>query len=468
MEPLKTNIKDNKLEKVIKTKGYAVFVCILLACGGLMFGYDNSVISGAIGYMTKYFSFNSATEGWVVSSITLGAVLGSIFGGTLSDRYGRKKILLLSAVFFTFASMGQGFSYSLIMLISSRILAGIAVGIANTVTPIYISEIAPAKIRGALTASYQLVIVTGITLVFFANAFVSNSGTPLWNVTTGWRIMLTLGAVPAVIFLIANLFVPESPRWLISKGKNEKALKILKTIRYSNEVSSEVQEINTALKEEKSLKGISISAIFKPGINKIVAIGCILAAMQHLTGIDAIMYYAPEILKRAGLGTQAALYNTIIIGIVLFLFTIVAIATVDKLGRKKLLIIGTTIMAISLTVVGLLFQMSNPPVGLLLTFILINIAGFSIGMGSVMWVVLGEIFPTRIRSLAMSLCMVCLWVSDYIVAQFFPIVMYQLGPSVAFYIFAFLALVTILFTWKFIPETKGKTLEQIEKELLRN
>lgn len=451
-----------------KVKGYAIFICILLACGGLLFGYDNSVISGAIGYMTTYFSFDAATQGWVVSSITVGAVLGSIFGGPLSDKLGRKKVLLISAVCFALSSFGQGWSNDLTLLVASRILAGIAVGIANTVTPIYISEMAPAKIRGALTASYQLVIVIGITLVFFANAFVAQSGTPQWNVTTGWRIMLTLGAVPAIIFFLASFFVPESPRWLITQGENQKALKILNRIRHKEEVSAEIQEINNVIEEEKSLKGMSLSAIFKPGIRKIVGIGFVLAALQHLTGIDAIMYYAPEILKKAGLGEQVALYNTIIIGIALFIFTIVAIATVDKFGRKKLLIVGTIIMTISLTIVGLLFQMKNPPTAILLAFILVDISGFSIGMGSVMWVVLGEIFPTKVRSLAMSLSMIALWGANYIVAQFFPIIMNNIGPSVAFYIFAAFALFTIFFTIKYIPETKGKTLEQIEKDLLGN
>lgn len=448
-------------------KRYALFVCILLACGGLLFGYDNSVISGAIGYMTTYFSFNSATQGWVVSSITLGAVLGSVFGGPLSDRFGRKKVLMLSALCFAISSFGQGWSDSLTMLILSRLLAGIAVGIANTVTPIYISEMAPAKIRGALTASYQLVIVIGITLVYFVNATVAQSGTADWNVNTGWRVMLALGSVPALIFFIGSFVVPESPRWLLTKGYDARALSVLNRIRYEDEVDKEIRDINEVINEEKTLKSeSSFSALFKPGIRKIVIIGIVLAALQHLTGIDAITYYAPEILKQAGLGAQAALYNAVIIGVALFVFTLVAIATVDKFGRKKLLIVGSTIMAISLAIVGTLFLMKNPPVYILLAFILVNIAGFSIGMGSLMWVVLGEIFPTKVRSMAMSLSMIALWAANYVVAQFFPIIMNSMGPSLAFYIFAILAAFTVFFTAKYIPETKGKTLEQIENDLL--
>lgn len=454
---------NNVDQKTRKAKGYVLFVCILLACGGLLFGYDNSVISGAIGYMTTYFGFSAATQGWVVSSITLGAVLGSLFGGPLSDLFGRKKILMLSAACFAFSSFGQGASNGMILLIFSRLLAGVAIGIANTVTPIYISEMAPAKIRGALTASYQLVIVTGITIVYFVNASVSQSGSAAWNISTGWRVMLMLGAIPAVIFFLASFIVPESPRWLIIQNKEKRAIEILHRIRYSDEVETEVKDI---IKEESSYKRVSFSGLFNPGVRKIVVIGFILAALQHLTGIDAITYYAPEILKHAGLGSQAALYNAILVGLALFVFTLVAIATVDRYGRKILLIVGSLIMAVSLTVVGGLFLMADPPVYLLLTFIVINIAGFSIGMGSLMWVVLGEIFPTRIRSMAMSLSMIALWAANYIVAQFFPVVMSNFGPSIAFFIFALLALITVFFTIKYIPETKGKTLEQIENELI--
>lgn len=449
-----------------KTKQYTITICLLLACGGLLFGYDNSGISGAIGFITNHFSFSASQQGWVVSSIDLGAIIGSIISGPLSNKYGRKKILILSSLLFIIGSIGQGAADNLLMIIVPRLIGGMAIGVANSVTPIFISELAPAKIRGALNATYQLVIVTGITLVYFVNAYIADLGSYSWNVDTGWRLMLFVGAIPAIIFLIASAFVPESPRWLISVKKDNKALKIMRKIRYADEIKGEVNAIKGSIDEEKNLTNVSLTTLFKPEFRKIVGIGFVLAALQHLTGIDAITYYAPEILKKAGLGTQASLYNAIIVGLSMFMFTLVAIFTVDKFGRKKLLIIGSIIMTSSLFAIGILFSLSTPPVLWILIFIVLNLAGFSIGMGSVMWVVLGEIFPTKIRSLAMSVSMIALWLANFIVAQFFPVIINSWGTNVAFYIFAVFALISILFTWKYIPETKNKTLEQIQTEIM--
>ena len=453
---------SNKQGKIIP---YALIVCILLASGGFLFGYDNSVISGAIGYMTEYFAFDSATQGFVVSIITIGAVIGSLVAGPLSDLFGRKPILLLSAVLFAISSFGQGYADSLAFLTVSRLLAGAAIGVANTITPVYISELAPSRIRGALASSYQLVVVIGITAVYFVNASIADFSTHEWNVTTGWRVMLYAGAIPAIIFLIATFFVPESPRWLEKVGKEKKFLSILRKLRSSEEFNLEVKEIKETSQTNKQQK-VSLKTLKEPKVRRIVLIGFILAGMQHLTGIDAITYYAPEIFKAAGAGNNAALYNTIFIGLALTIFTVVAILTVDKFGRKKLLIIGMSIMTVALFVVGILFMVDNAPFYLLLTFIVLFIAGFSIGIGSVMWGVLGEIFPTNVRGLAMSLSMVSLWGANYIVAQFFPIILENVGAWLAFFIFGALSFITLLFVIKYIPETKGKTLEEIERELV--
>lgn len=401
-----------------KIPGYALYVCMILSCSGIMFGYDNSVIAGALSSMITKFSLDSATTGLVVSSVTIGAIVGSLFAGILSDNIGRKKVLLLAALCFTVGSIGQGLSDNVTLLVGLRIIGGMGVGLTNTASPLYIAEMAPTRIRGSLASAYQLLIVIGLTVVFFVNAYVATLGDRTWNIETGWRIMLCLGAVPAILIFLFALSVPESPRWLRLKGKNKQSEDILKKIRQPEEVEKELWEIDEAIKHAKQEKSAPLSTVFKPGIRKIVGIGFMLALFQHITGIDGILYYASVIFEKAGAGAQTALYNTIIIGVTLTVFTLVAVFTVDKFGRKILLLIGTMIMAISLGLIALLFFSGNPSIWLLLGLILFNVAGFSIGMGSVMWVVLSEIFPTKIRGLAMSIAMAAFWIANYLVAQF--------------------------------------------------
>lgn len=451
----------------LKTPNYALYVCIVLSCSGIMFGYDNSVIAGAIGSMIVHFSLNPATTGWVVSSVTVGAIVGSLFAGALADTLGRKKVLLLAALCFAIGSIGQGISDSISMLVTLRILGGMGIGLTNTVSPLYIAEMAPARIRGALASAYQLLVVIGLTLVFFVNAYIATLGNGTWNATIGWRIMLCLGATPAILIFIFALSVPESPRWLRFKGKKEQAKTVLEKIRQPEEVDEELNAIDNSIESAKQKEAAPLSMIFKPGVRKIVGIGFMLALFQYITGIDGILYYASIIFEEAGAGAQTALYNTIIIGITLTAFTLVAIFTVDRFGRKILLLSGTIVMAISLGIIAFLFFSHNTSVWLILGLILANVAGFSVGMGSVMWVVLSEIFPGKIRGLAISIAMAAFWIANYLVAQFLPVIAATMGMGMVFLIFSILAICAVLFIGKYVPETKGKSLEEIEKFLLK-
>lgn len=456
------------LNNKIKIPNYALYVCAVLSCSGIMFGYDNSVVAGAIGSMITKFSLDPATTGWVVSCITVGAIFGSLLAGILSDSLGRKKVLLMATLCFAVGSIGQGIAEDVSVLVLLRIISGFGIGLTNTVSPLYIAEMAPTKIRGALGSAYQLLIVIGITIVFFVNAYVASLGDTAWNVEIGWRIMLALGAVPAILILVFAVTVPESPRWLCWKKRDVEAKAILRKLRHPEEVEEEIKAIDENIKRSAQEKSVPITTIFEPGIRKIVGMGFLLALFQHITGIDGILYYASIIFQEAGAGAQTALYNTIIIGITLTVFTLVAIFTVDKFGRKILLLVGTIIMAVSLGAISLLFFLGDPSVWAILGLILVNVAGFSIGMGSVMWVVLGEIFPTKIRGIAMSVAMTAFWIANYLVSQFLPIIADSMGMEMVFFIFCILAVIAILYIWKFVPETKGKTLEEIEKFLLKD
>ncbi len=458
----------NSNNEKVKISGYALYTCIVLSCSGLMFGYDNSVIAGAIGSMITKFSLDPVTTGWVVSCITVGAIVGSLFAGVLADAVGRKKVLLLATLCFSVGSIGQGLADDVSVLVMLRIAAGLGIGLTNTASPLYIAEMAPTRIRGSLGSAYQLLIVIGLTTVFFVNAYVASLGDEIWNVEVGWRIMLALGAIPAILIFIFGFSVPESPRWLCLKGRDAESKKILQRIRQPEEVEQEFKSICEAIKRAKQESAAPISAIFQPGIRKIVGIGFMLALFQHITGIDGILYYSAVIFQEAGAGTQAALYNTIFIGITVTVFTLVAVFTIDKFGRKILLMTGTIIMAISLGLISFLFYSDSPSIYAVLILILINVAGFSIGMGSVMWAVLGEIFPTKVRGLAMSIAMTAFWIANYLVAQFLPVIAAQWGMEMVFGIFCFLAVCAVLFIWKYVPETKGKSLEEIEKLLLKD
>ncbi|WP_025849336.1 sugar porter family MFS transporter [Paenibacillus ehimensis] len=437
---------------------FVTLVSIVAALGGLLFGFDTAVVSGAIGFMKQRFDLNELEVGWAVSSLIIGCIAGAAVSGMLSDRFGRKKVLIAAAVLFIIGSAGSAVPDTFTGYIIARMIGGIGIGITSTLCPLYNAEIAPARYRGRLVALNQFATVTGIFLVYFVNSGIAGYGDDAWNIATGWRWMFGVGVLPGLLFLVLLFFVPESPRWLIKQGRPVEALPILLKIHGDDLARQEVLDIKESFKQENA----SLRQLFSPGLRTALLVGVVLAVLQQVTGINAIMYYAPEIFKEAGAGTNASLVQTILVGLINFLFTILALWLIDKAGRKALLLVGSALMTVSLLVIGIAFHSGQTSGPLVLVSILVYVAAFAISLGPVVWVLLSEIFPNRIRGRATAIASMSLWAADYIVSQSFPPMLNTAGPAMTFWIFGVLSLVTFLFTWRVVPETKGKSLEEIE------
>ncbi|MCP1307770.1 sugar porter family MFS transporter [Paenibacillus tyrfis] len=437
---------------------FVTLVSIVAALGGLLFGFDTAVVSGAIGFMKQRFDLNELEVGWAVSSLIIGCIAGAAVSGMLSDKFGRKKVLIAAAALFIIGSVGSAVPETFTGYIIARMIGGIGIGITSTLCPLYNAEIAPARYRGRLVALNQFATVTGIFLVYFVNSGIAGYSNDAWNIATGWRWMFGVGVLPGVLFLVLLFFVPESPRWLIKQGRPVEALPILLKIHGDDLARQEVLDIKESFKQENA----SLRQLFSPGLRTALLVGVVLAVLQQVTGINAIMYYAPEIFKEAGAGTNASLVQTILVGLINFLFTILALWLIDKAGRKALLLVGSALMTVSLLVIGIAFHSGQTSGPLVLVFILVYVAAFAISLGPVVWVLLSEIFPNRIRGRATAIASMSLWAADYIVSQSFPPMLNTAGPAMTFWIFGALSLVTFLFTWRVVPETKGKSLEEIE------
>jgi MFS transporter, SP family, arabinose:H+ symporter len=444
--------------------GFVTLVSIVAAVGGLLFGYDTSVISGAIGFIQTKFEFGNAMLGWVVSCLMIGAIIGAGFAGFLSDRLGRKKMLIAAGLLFTIGSVFSAVAPTVNMFVIARIIGGIGIGVSSTLVPLYIAEIAPSKHRGRLVSLNQLAVVIGISAIYFVNRAIVNAGNQAWDVNYSWRWMFGCGLIPGIIFVVLLFLVPESPRWLHKKGLENKSFSILEKINGTEQAKKELEDMKASIQKESSG---SLSLLFKPGYRTALLIGVVLAILQQVTGINAIMYYAPEIFKKVGVGTNASFTETIIVGLVNFVFTIVSLWLIDKAGRKTLLIIGAAIMTVSLAVVGFEFHGTHPNGTLVLIFILLFVAAFAVSFGPIVWLVIAEIFPTNIRGRATAIASVALWLADYVVSQFFPVLLGKTGPSVTFFIFAILGVVAFIFSLTVVRETKGKTLEEIESDWLK-
>lgn len=448
----------------MKPTSYATSLSIIAALGGLLFGYDTAVISGAIGFLRASFNLGPAETGFAASSALIGCILGAAIAGPLSDRYGRKRALMLSAVLFTISAIGSAVPRTLLEFNVARIIGGVGVGMASMLSPLYIAEIAPPDIRGRLVSYNQFAIVTGILAVYFVNYYIAGLGNDLWNVTMGWRWMFGSETLPAVLFFFALLAIPESPRWLVKRGEDQRALGILSRLSSPEEARTEVAAIKTTLAE----KAESLAGLFAPGIRIALVIGIALAILQQITGINVFMYYAPEIFKQVGAGTDTALLQTVIVGAFNVTFTVIAIWTVDRIGRKPLLIVGASGMGLSLVGLGLAAYYTTTQAWVLI-FILGYIACFALSMGPVVWVVLSEIYPTRLRGRAMALATLLLWAANFVVSQTFPVINEDPGlvatfrHAFPFWLYALFCAVTVVVTWLFVPETKGKTLEEIEQ-----
>jgi SP family arabinose:H+ symporter-like MFS transporter len=437
---------------------YVYFVTIVAAVGGLLFGYDTAVIAGAIGFLQIKFELSAAMTGWAASSAIWGCVAGAILSGQASDRAGRRKMLMVSAILFAVGSIGSAIPSNLSQFVLARFVGGVGVGAASILSPLYISEIAPAAIRGTLVTIYQVAIVVGINLIYIINWLIAGMGGDAWNVNTGWRYMLGSEVVPSAVFFFLLFLVPESPRWLAGKGKIEEAGKILRKVNGDKQGELILGEIKRTLQEEKG----TFAELFRPGLRKAMIIGIVLDIFSQVTGINSIIYYAPDIFKRAGFGTASAFLQTVIIGAVITLFTFVAMRLVDRVGRRILLLWGVSGMAVFLLAICVLYYFHWTQGPWLLMFILGYIACFGASLGPVPWVIISEIFPNKTRGLAMSVAVLTLWLSIVLVTQFFPMLMEAVGGVFTFGLFMVNSIILVIFIWKKVPETKGKTLEEIE------
>ncbi len=483
-----SNLSDKKIN--------IYFITIIITLGGLLFGYDTGVINGTQFYFSKYFELTGFWKGFVVSSALIAAFFGALVSGVLSKNIGRKNSLIISAVLFTISAWGSGLPSilpeTIPLLVFFRILGGIAIGIASMNAPMYIAEIAPAEKRGNLVTFYQLAIVIGFFVVFLATYFIGNGLTEAENIQFGWRQMFWSEVIPSILFLVGLYFVPKSPRWLMTKGKEEEALHILTRIHGKETATKEIGEIRESIQSEASKDKVSL---FVKPLLAIVIIGSILSILQQFTGINAVLYYGADIFEQAlGFGKDDILKQQVLLATVNLVFTFVAMFTVDKLGRKPLLTIGGFGMLIGFLMMGFTLYFSEysdtvmrmvdgvqtkvPALSqsegvISLIGVLIFIASFAMSMGPVVWVILSEIFPNRVRSIAMSIAVAAQWLANYVVSFSFPLVVESnanklqiLGGtwnnSLPYFIFSAFIFILIIFVWKFIPETKGKTLEEME------
>ncbi|MEP7317331.1 MAG: sugar porter family MFS transporter [Panacibacter sp.] len=440
-------------------KWYVYKATIVAAVGGLLFGYDTAVVAGAIGFIEKLYDLSPAMKGWVASCALIGCIVGAMFAGKLSDAIGRKKVLVLSAVLFAVSSGGILVPLDLNWFVFFRLIAGLGIGIASMLAPMYIAEIAPADIRGRLVSINQLGIVSGILIIYFVNATIAGWHDEAWNISTGWRWMFGSGLLPSAIFLLLLFFVPESPRWLAQQQRWDEAKFILTKVNGLAKAESELTEIKEALNTETS----SFADILKPGVRKALMIGVILCIFSQVTGINAIMYYAPEIFKSTGDGSSSSLMQTVLVGVINVLFTLVAIKYVDSWGRRTLLLVGCAGMALCLAIVGGAFYFDLAKGYLVLIAILAYIAFFAISLGPLAFVVIAEIFSNRNRGIAMSVCIFFLWASVYAVSQSFPMLLDSIGSAFTFWIYMIMSVAAFIFVYLLIPETKGKSLEEIER-----
>jgi SP family arabinose:H+ symporter-like MFS transporter len=446
--------------------GYLILICTTAGLGGFLFGFDTAVISGAINFLRAQFHLSAAMEGWLMSSALLGSVIGAAIAGYLSDKYGRKKILILSALLFLVSSIACAVAQTPSFLVVARIIGGVGVGFAAMVAPMFISELAPAHWRGRLVSVYQLAITIGILVSYLSNAWLLGiaQSTHFGNWMDHffgneiWRSMLGSNGVPAILFYVLLLLVPESPRWLIANDKAGEGFGILTRINGLEKAEAESRGIVAALKEEEG----SLREVFSAKNRTALLIGLVLPFLSQLAGITTVMYYAPSIFEKAGFQTSSAMGTAVVIGFFNMIFTVVAIWKIDVWGRKPLLIAGFGGLGIALLTIGSLFATQHggyPLVGGFIFYIIV----FAATLGPGVWVVISEIYPTAIRGRAMSLATLSLFLGSTFVTQTYPLLRESIGIGMTFMLYGLVMIPSIFFVVKYIPETKGRTLEEIEK-----
>lgn len=452
---------------------YIWLISLVAAMGGLLFGYDWVVIGGAKPFYEKFFNLTTSLQiGWAMSSALAGCLVGALVAGGLSDKFGRKKLLIGAGFLFTLSAIGTALANDFTLFVIYRLIGGIGIGIASTLSPMYIAEVAPAKIRGRFVSINQLTIVIGILAAQVLNwliaqpvpenataEFILNS----WNGQIGWRWMFGAEAFPASMFFLLMFAIPESPRWLIKNGKEDIAARILGRIGGKGYASSSLSEIKETLANE--IHKVDFRNLLKPGMTKILGIGIFLAVFQQWCGINVIFNYAEEIFSQAGYGVSDILLNIVITGAVNLVFTFVAIFTVDRWGRRVLMLIGASGLAIIYLIIGFGYFAGSQGIHMLV-LVVAAIACYAMSLAPITWVLISEIFPNRIRGAAMSIAVAALWSACFILTYTFPFLNRSLGASGTFWIYAAICVIGFVFIKYLLPETKGKTLEEIEHDLI--
>jgi SP family arabinose:H+ symporter-like MFS transporter len=435
---------------------YVWLVGFTVAIGGFLFGYDTGVIGGALPALEKHFQMDAAQLGFSVASVFAGAILGALFGGWLSDLLGRRRILILTGVAFLVSGLLTALAQTVPQFNLGRFIGGIGIGISLPIVGIYLAEIAPARLRGRIVTLNQLVITFGILVSYIVGSTTANMGDELWQMESSWRWAFGSQVFPAAVFILALQYIPESPRWLIQKGHIDEAIKIIARVEGTENTSEIVEEIKKAIEAEE----VSILQLFSPGLRKPLMIGIMLFVFDQITGINVVIYYIQKILLQIGFTEEQAWRGMLAVGLVNFLTTIAALAIIDRVGRKPLLIYCPLGMGVCMFLVGLQFFTGMFPQVAVLIFILVYLLFYALGPGPVALLLLSEIFPTHFRGKAVGICTLFLWASTYLVSEQFPTWL-EWSESGTFWLLCAACFLYALYSWRVIPETKGKTLEQI-------
>jgi SP family arabinose:H+ symporter-like MFS transporter len=465
-------------QKIKQNIGYVIFLSTVAALGGFLFGYDTAVISGTIDQVTLQYHLDLIQQGWYVGCALVGSIMGVAVAGLLSDRFGRKKTMVLSAVLFSVSGIGCALSNSIDQLVLYRVVGGIGIGMVSIISPLYISEVAITNYRGRLVSLYQLAITVGFLGAYLVNyqlMRVASRGIESQNfqmlkvfVNEGWRAMLGMESLPALLFFIIIFFIPESPRWLVVQKQEKRAMVILTKIYHNTEIAGkQVNEVKQQLEDDKKSNW---QLLFKSGYLKAIVIGVLIAILGQFMGVNAVLYYGPTIFANSGLSSGDSLFYQVLVGLVNMLTTVLALVIIDKVGRKKLVYYGVSGMIVSLLLIGFYFikgtDFGIPSIVLLILF-LFYIFCCAVSICAVIWVLLSEMYPNSIRGVAMSIAGFSLWIGTYLIGQLTPWMLKNLSPAGTFFLFAVMCVPYLLIVWRFVPETTGKSLEEIEKMWIR-
>ena len=453
METSNRNVRTDTAESHVPL----IIAASVSTLGGLLFGYDNIVISGAIGFLSQLFHLDASGIGWAAGCALVGCIVGCVAAGPIADHLGKKKGLALCALCFGLSSLGMLFAANLHQFVLWRLIGGLGIGAASVISPNYIAEIAPTRVRGRCVTLYQLGIVAGILAAVFVNMLIQRMGDEAWNITTGWRWMFLAGVVPAILFALMILPAVESPRWLMKMGWRDEAVDVLARMNGSDAALREAAEIDSILATEEG----HISELFTT-FRRPLLLGIMLAGLQQVSGITPIFSFLPEIFRTAGTATSDAFFQSVLVSLINLLFTLFALWLIDRAGRKTLILAGTGLQFVSLALVGWFYHVHGSDLAILI-FVMSFVAGHAFGNGVACWVIISEIYPTKIRGRGMSIATTALWLVGYLGNQLFPIMQKHLGSDGSFWVFSSGALLTLFLVGWLIPETKGRSLEEITR-----